>query len=48
MRASVICSLVSIGNNLISQFCFAKITVAYVDVLGPRVKFGKPCQFEGT
>ncbi len=27
---------------------FAKMMVAYVDVLGSRVKIGNPCQFEGT
>ncbi len=27
---------------------FMKMMVAHIDVLGPRVKLGKPCQFEGT
>ncbi len=27
---------------------FAKMMVAYVDVLGSREKLGKPCQFEGA
>jgi hypothetical protein len=27
---------------------FAKMMVAYADVLGPRAKFGEPCQFEGA
>jgi hypothetical protein len=27
---------------------FAKMMVAYIDVLGSRAKLGKPCQFEGT
>jgi hypothetical protein len=27
---------------------FAKMMVAYIDVLGPRVKLGKLCQFKGT
>ncbi len=27
---------------------FAKMMVAYVDVLGSRAKLGKPCQFEGA
>jgi hypothetical protein len=27
---------------------FAKMMVAYVDVLGSRVKLGKPCQFKGA
>ncbi len=26
---------------------FAKMLVAYVDVLGSRAKLGKPCQFKG-
>ncbi len=27
---------------------FAKMMVAYVDVLGSRAKLGKPCQFKCT
>ena len=27
---------------------FTKIMVTHNDVLGPRAKLGKPCQFEGT
>jgi hypothetical protein len=27
---------------------FAKMMVAYVDVLGSRAKLGKPCQFKGA
>ncbi len=27
---------------------FAKMMVAYIDVLGSRAKLGKPCQFKGT
>jgi hypothetical protein len=27
---------------------FAKMMVAYIDVLGSRAKHEKPCQFEGT
>jgi hypothetical protein len=27
---------------------FTKMMVAHIDVLGPRVKLGKPCQFEGA
>ena len=27
---------------------FTKMMVAYVNVLGPRVKLRKPCQFEGA
>ncbi len=27
---------------------FAKMMVAYIDVLDSRVKLGKPCQFKGT
>jgi hypothetical protein len=27
---------------------FTKMMVTHIDVLGPRVKLGKPCQFKGT
>jgi hypothetical protein len=27
---------------------FVQMMVAYVDVLGSRVKLGKPCQFKGA
>ncbi len=27
---------------------FTKMMVTHIDVLGPRAKLGKPCQFEGT
>jgi hypothetical protein len=27
---------------------FTKIMVTHIDVLGPRVKLGKPCQFKGA
>jgi hypothetical protein len=27
---------------------FAKMMIAYIDVLGSRAKLGKPCQFEGA
>jgi hypothetical protein len=27
---------------------FTKMMVAHIDVLGPRAKLGKPCQFEGA
>ena len=30
------------------EHMFAKMMVAYVNVLGPRAKLMKPCQFEGT
>jgi hypothetical protein len=27
---------------------FTKMMVTHIDVLGPRAKLGKPCQFKGT
>jgi len=27
---------------------FTKMMVTHIDVLGPRAKFGQPCQFEGS
>ncbi len=27
---------------------FTKMMMAYIDVLGPRAKFGRPCQFKGA
>ena len=27
---------------------FTKMMVTHIDVLGPRAKLGKPCQFEGA
>ncbi len=27
---------------------FAKMMVTHIDLLGPRAKLGKPCQFKGT
>jgi hypothetical protein len=27
---------------------FTKMMTAYIDVLGPKAKFEKPCQFKGT
>jgi hypothetical protein len=27
---------------------FTKMMIVYIDVLGPKAKLGKPCQFEGT
>jgi hypothetical protein len=48
----------SISNQILSVYgeyyhkplthMFAKMMIAYVDVLGSRAKLGKPCQFEGT
>ncbi len=33
-------------DKTLLQHMFAKMMVAYVDVLGSRAKLGKPCQFE--